>query len=70
MMEVWNMFWAKLAGKKTYLIVAAFMLCVVLEKYFGLDVPFFAVGDNWMPEVLGMLGLGTLRAGVEASKKV
>ena len=53
-----------LSGKKTYLVVALFVLCVVVERFLGVDVPGFTVGDNWLELVLGMLGLGTLRAGL------
>jgi len=51
-------------GKKTYTIIAVFVLCVVLEKFIGFDIPGFTVGDDWIGEVLAMLGLGTLRAGM------
>lgn len=53
-----------LSGYKTYIIVATFLVCVGLEKFVGFDIPGFSVGDDWLAMVLGMLGLGTLRAGV------
>lgn len=63
-MNVFGQIWAKLAGKKTYLIVGAFVLCLILEKGFGLDVPFFAVGDDWLNQLAVMLGFGAVRSGI------
>lgn len=53
-----------LSGYKTYIIVALFVLCVVLERFLGFDIPGFDAGDNWLELVMAMLGLGTLRAGI------
>lgn len=55
---------AILSGYKTYIIVFAFLFCVLLEKFVGFDIPGFAVGDDWLAMALGMLGIGTLRAGI------
>ena len=55
---------AALSGKKTYIIVTVFVLCVLLERFAGFDIPGFTVGDDWVGQVLAMLGLGTLRAGI------
>lgn len=59
--------WEALNGKKTYGIVAIFMACVFIEKFVGWDIPGFTVGDDWIGQVLAMLGIGTLRAGISAS---
>jgi hypothetical protein len=53
-----------LSGYRTYIIVALFVLCVVLERFLGFDIPGFEAGDNWLELVMAMLGLGTLRAGI------
>lgn len=51
-------------GYKTYLVMAALLAVVVLEKGLGLDVPGVALGEDWMLVVMSALGLGTLRHGV------
>lgn len=56
--------WDALQGKKTYLVVAIFLVCVAIEKLGGIDIPGFAVEGNWLEMTLAMLGLGTLRAGM------
>ena len=53
-----------LQGKKTYIIVAIFIVCVLVERFGGLDIPGFTVGDDWLGQVMAMLGLGTIRAGI------
>jgi hypothetical protein len=53
-----------LQGKKTYIIVAVSVLAIVAEKFLGIDIPGFEVGEDWLGGLLTMLGLGTLRAGV------
>lgn len=53
-----------LQGKKTYAIVAVFVLIVVLEKFVGIDLPYVEIGDDWFNEVMVMLGLGTARAAI------
>ena len=55
-------------GYKTYLVMAALLAVVVLEKGFGLDVPGVALGDDWMLVVMNALGLGTLRHGIQKSE--
>lgn len=57
MLEVLN-------GKKTYIIAAVLVLCVLVEKVLGIDVPGVEIGDDWLLVVLNGLGLGTLRAGL------
>ena len=54
----------KLNGYKTYLVMAALLAVVVLEKGFGLVVPGVALGEDWMLVVLKAIGLGTLRHGI------
>lgn len=54
-----------LKGKKTYLVVAIFLVCVAIEKLAGIDIPGFAVENNWLEMTLAMLGIGTLRAGID-----
>jgi hypothetical protein len=53
-----------LRGYKAYLVMAALLAVVVLEKGFGLDVPGVALGKDWMLVVLKAIGLGTLRHGI------
>ena len=54
-------------GYKTYLVMAALLAVVVLEKGFGLDVPGVALGDDWMLVVMNAIGLGALRHGIQKS---
>jgi hypothetical protein len=58
---------SRIDGYKTYLVMAALLAVVVLEKGFGLDVPSVALGDDWMLVVMNALGLGTLRHGIQKS---
>lgn len=51
-------------GYKTYLVMAALLAVVVLEKGLGLDVPGVALGEAWMLVVMNAIGLGTLRHGI------
>ena len=57
----------KLNGYKTYLVMAALLAVVVLEKGLGLDVPGVALGEGWMLVVMNAIGLGTLRHGIQKS---
>ena len=54
----------KLNGYKTYLVMAALLAVVALEKGLGLDVPGVALGDDWTLIVMNAIGLGALRAGI------
>jgi hypothetical protein len=54
-------------GYKTYLVMAALLAVVLLEKGLGLDVPGVALGDDWMLVVMNAIGLGTLRHGIQKS---
>lgn len=58
----------KLNGYKTYLVMAALLAVVVLEKGLGLDVPGVALGEDWMLVVVNAIGLGTLRHGIQKSR--
>jgi hypothetical protein len=58
----------KLNGYKTYLVMAALLAVVVLEKGLGLDVPGVALGEDWMLVVMNAIGLGTLRHGIQKSR--
>lgn len=53
-----------LAGKKTYIVAAAIILLVLIEKVAGIDVPGYEAGPDWFGEVLAALGLTTLRAAI------
>ena len=55
---------AALKGRKTYIVVAVFLLCVAIEKLGGIDIPGFNVEGNWLEMTLAMLGIGGLRAGI------
>jgi hypothetical protein len=54
-------------GYKTYLVMAALLAVVVLEKGLGLDVPGVTLGEDWMLVVMNAIGLGTLRHGIQKS---
>lgn len=54
-------------GYKTYLVMAALLTVVVLEKGLGLDIPGVALGEDWMLVVMNAVGLGTLRHGIQKS---
>jgi len=56
-----------LDGKKTYIVSGLTIILVLLEKFGGVDVPGFTVGDDWFSVIIAALGLGTLRAGVTKS---
>ena len=45
-------------GYKTYLVMAAMLLVVLLGKGFGLDVSGVALGEDWMLVVMNAIGLG------------
>ena len=53
-----------LPGLKTYIVVVCIIAGVISEKVFGITVPGFEVGPEWLETVLFALGLGTLRKGV------
>lgn len=53
-----------LSGKKTYLVATIFILCVLVERFIGLDIPGFEVSNNWLELVMQMLGLSAIRAGL------
>lgn len=55
---------AVLEGKKTYILITIFILGVVAEKALGWDVPGFDPGPDWLQQILGAIGLGTMRAAV------
>lgn len=55
-------------GYKTYLVMAALLAVVVLEKGLGLDVPGVALGEDWMLVVMNAIGLGALRHGIQKSR--
>jgi hypothetical protein len=55
-------------GYKTYLVMAALLAVVVLEKGLGVDVPGVALGEDWMLVMMNALGLGTLRHGIEKAR--
>jgi hypothetical protein len=69
MLDIFNKLKASLQGKKTFLIVGLFLACVVAEKFLGVDVPYFAIGDDWLNQVAVMLGFGTVRAGINQVQK-
>ena len=52
-------------GYRTYFIVGVLVAAVLVEKFFGFDVPGVVVGENWMAELGVLLGLGTVRAAVK-----
>lgn len=63
-LEVFNSLKALLAGKKTYALTFLPAACIVAEKVFGWDVPYFVSPDNWKEVLWGLMGLASLRAGV------
>jgi hypothetical protein len=56
----------KLDEHKCYLVMAALLAVVVLEKGLGLDVPGVALGENWTLVVMDAIGLGDL--GMESGR--
>ena len=54
-----------LPGMKTYLVVFCIIAGVMSEKVFGVPVPGFEVGPEWLETVLFALGIGALRKGVD-----
>lgn len=52
------------AGYRTYAVAILLVLCVVAEKLFGLDIPGFDPGADWLSVMLDAVGLGTLRASI------
>jgi hypothetical protein len=55
------------AGAKTYILAVIIVLCVLVEKVLGMDIPGFDPGQNWLEYIMGALGLSALRAGVAKS---
>lgn len=55
-----------LKGYRTYIVAASLLLIVFVEKGLGFDIPGVDVGDDWLLLVMNALGLGTLRAGIDA----
>lgn len=55
---------ASLNGKKTYLIVAIYIVLTGLEVGLGWDIPGFNPGPDWLGQIMGMLGLAALRKSV------
>lgn len=51
-------------GKKTYLVAAAVVAIMVLEKVLGIDVPGAEPVDNWLEYLMGAFGLGAVRHAV------
>ena len=45
-------------GYKTYLVMAALLLVVLLDTGFGLDVSGVDLGEDWMLVVMNAIGLG------------
>ncbi|XAI95363.1 hypothetical protein [Nostoc phage Nsp-JY18] len=56
-----------LQGKKTYTIVGLFVVIVALERFVGIDLPYIEIGDDWVEQLMIMLGIGTTRAAVARS---
>lgn len=57
-----------LTGYKTYIVAAALLAVVIVEKALGFDVPGVDLGEDWLLVVMNALGLGTLRAGIGGAK--
>lgn len=51
-------------GDKTYLVMAALLGVIALDRGLGLDVPGVAVGEDWMLVAMNATSLGTLRHGI------
>jgi hypothetical protein len=60
----------KLAGYRTYIVAAFGGLVLVAVNVFGIPVPGLEPSSDWFAQLLGLAGLGTLRAGLtnEAAK--
>jgi hypothetical protein len=57
-----------LKGKKTYIVAGIGALALVAVNVLGIPIPGLAPSPDWVAQLLGLLGLGTLRAGVSATK--
>ena len=53
-----------LSGYRTYIIAAALLLIVLVEKGIGIDIPGIEIDDDWLLLTLNALGLGSIRAGI------
>lgn len=53
-----------LQGKKTYIIAGFGALVLIAVNVLGVPVPGMAPSADWLTQLLGLIGLGTLRAGV------
>lgn len=53
-----------LSGFKTYIVVAAMILCIAAEVFLGFDIPGYEPGADWLGDLLTAAGLGTLRHGI------
>jgi hypothetical protein len=53
----------KLDGYETYLVMAALLAVVALEKGLGLDVPGMALGEDWMLVMMNAIRLVALALG-------
>lgn len=60
-------FMEMLDGYKMYILSGLLVLCVVVEKGFGWDIPGLTIGDNWMDYIFTAWGLA---AGRSAMKKL
>ena len=56
-----------LDGYKTYIVAAALLAVVIVEKVIGWDVPGVELGHDWLLIVFNALGLGSLRAAVRGN---
>lgn len=53
---------AAVDGYKTYIVIGVYLAAVFVTKVMGLEIPGFAVGDNWLNDVMIALGLGGFRS--------
>lgn len=57
---------AATSGYKTYGVVILYTLCTLAVNLLGWEIPGFTPSGSWLSDVMAMLGLGTLRAGISS----
>jgi hypothetical protein len=62
-----TMGWLK--GYRSYIIAALIIACFVAENFFGIDVPGFDAGSDWVGFVLAALGISTAKAAASEATK-
>lgn len=59
-----NEFWARLQGKKIYILMWMWIGMTFIEKVVGWDIPNFDPGPDWVNDIMIALGIGAGRSAV------